>query len=352
MNVKTWTCILLISVTFGIYYQTSDHEFINYDDPPYIINNQHVNTGLNINNITWAFTSIHASNWHPATWLSHMLDVQLFDLYPKGHHLVNVIFHLINTFLLYFLLFGTTKSHWKSFFVAALFALHPLHVESVAWVAERKDVLSAFFFFITLILYDWYVKRPGYRRYLFTLFAFALGLMSKPMLVTLPFVLLLMDYWPLQRISLNNAKADAQDTNPREKEKSHFKKLILEKLPFLALSISSCVITFHAQLKGGAVAKFIGVPLGFRLINALVTYVNYLFKMIWPHNLSVIYPLPNSLTILQGVGAGLFLAVISAMFLRMARRHPPLIVGWLWYIGWEINPWRIGTPTFHSSAFS
>lgn len=262
-----------------------------------------------------------------------MLDVQLFDLYPKGHHLVNVIFHLINTFLLYFLLFGTTKSHWKSFFVAALFALHPLHVESVAWVAERKDVLSAFFFFITLILYDWYVKRPGYRRYLFTLFAFALGLMSKPMLVTLPFVLLLMDYWPLQRISLNNAKADAQDTNPREKEKSHFKKLILEKLPFLALSISSCVITFHAQLKGGAVAKFIGVPLGFRLINALVTYVNYLFKMIWPHNLSVIYPLPNSLTILQGVGAGLFLAVISAMFLRMARRHPPLIVGWLWYIG-------------------
>jgi len=238
MNVKTWTCILLISVTFGIYYQTSDHEFINYDDPPYIINNQHVNTGLNINNITWAFTSIHASNWHPATWLSHMLDVQLFDLYPKGHHLVNVIFHLINTFLLYFLLFGTTKSHWKSFFVAALFALHPLHVESVAWVAERKDVLSAFFFFITLILYDWYVKRPGYRRYLFTLFAFALGLMSKPMLVTLPFVLLLMDYWPLQRISLNNAKADAQDTNPREKEKSHFKKLKKswkgrEKLKFL-----------------------------------------------------------------------------------------------------------------------
>lgn len=333
MNVKAWTCIFLVSVTFGIYYQTSQHDFINYDDPSYIINNPHVNGGLNINNITWAFTSIHSSNWHPVTWLSHMLDVQLFGLDPKGHHLVNVVFHLINTLLLYILLFATTRAHWKSSFVAALFALHPLHVESVAWIAERKDVLSAFFFFITLILYEWYVKRPGFRRYLFALFAFALGLMSKPMLVTLPFILLLMDYWPLQRISLIKANVDAQDTNPKEKKIPLIKKLILEKLPFLALSILSCVITFYAQLKGGAVAKIIGVPLSFRLINALDTYVKYMFKMIWPHNLSVIYPLPNTLTILQGVGAGLFLAVISAMFLRMARRHPPLIVGWLWYLG-------------------
>lgn len=333
MNVKTWTCILLVSATFGIYYQTSNHGFINYDDPSYIINNQHVNSGLKTNNITWAFTSIHSSNWHPVTWLSHMLDAQLFGLDPKGHHLVNVAFHLINTLLLYFLFFETTKSHWKSSFVAALFALHPLHVESVAWIAERKDVLSAFFFFITLILYSWYVRRPGFRRYLLTLFAFALGLMAKPMLVTLPFVLLLMDYWPLQRISLIKLKADAQDINPKEKEKSPLKQLILEKLPFLALSISSCVITSYAQWKGGAVAKISGVPLLFRFVNALVAYVGYIFKMIFPFNLSVIYPLPHTITVLRGSGAGLFLALVTTLSIRIARRHPHLTVGWLWYVG-------------------
>jgi tetratricopeptide (TPR) repeat protein len=262
-----------------------------------------------------------------------MLDIEFFGLDPKGHHIVNVIFHMINTFLLYFLLFRTTKSHWKSYFVAALFALHPLHVESVAWVAERKDVLSAFFFFITLISYDWYVSRPGSRRYLFTLFAFALGLMSKPMLVTLPFVLLLMDYWPLQRISLMRGKVDVQDTNPGEKEKLPLKQLILEKLPFLALSIVSSIITFYAQSRGGAVAKIKLVPINFRFLNALNAYVDYIFKTIWPHNLSVIYPLPDTITILQGLTTGLFLTVISTISIRMTRRHPYLIVGWLWYIG-------------------
>ena len=333
MNVRTWTCIVLVLVTFGVYYQTIDHDFINYDDPAYIINNPHVNSGLTLKNITWAFTAVHASNWHPVAWLSHMLDMEFFGLDPKGHHIVNVIFHLINALLLYLFLFGTTKSHWKSSFVAALFALHPLHVESVAWVAERKDVLSAFFFFLTLILYDWYVRRPSCRRYLLTLFAFALGLMSKPMLVTLPFILLLMDYWPLQRMSLSKGNVDAKDTNPLENEKSPLRKLILEKFPFLALSILSCIITFSAQSRGGAVAKIKLVPISFRFLNALGAYVNYMFKMIFPHNLSVIYPLPDTITIFHGVATGLLLAVISAVSIRMARRHPYLIVGWLWYIG-------------------
>ncbi len=333
MRVKTWTCILLVLITLGIYYQTSNHHFINYDDPSYIIDNLHVNTGLNANNIAWAFTSVHSSNWHPVTWLSHMLDVQLFGLAPKGHHLVNVMFHLINTLLLYFLLFGTTKSHWKSSFVAALFALHPLHVESVAWVSERKDVLSAFFFFITLILYVWYVRRPVFRRYLLALFAFALGLMSKPMLVTLPFILLLMDYWPLQRITQYEGIVDAKGNSITEKEQSTLRQLILEKFPFLALSTLSCIITFYAQSRGGAVAKIKSVPISFRFLNSLVAYANYIFKTILPLKLSVIYPLPDTITVLHGLATGLLLTVISTISIRMWRRHPYFIVGWLWYIG-------------------
>jgi tetratricopeptide (TPR) repeat protein len=333
MNVKTWTCIFLVSVTLGIYYQTSDYEFINFDDPSYIINNQHVNSGLNIYNITWAFTSIHASNWHPVTWLSHMLDVQLFGLDPKGHHLVNVVFHLINTLLLYFLLFETTKEHWKSSFVAALFALHPLHVESVAWIAERKDVLSALFFFITLNLYYWYVRRPSISRYILAFSAFSIGLMSKPMLVTLPFVLLLMDYWPLQRVSFVKTNTNIPTITEIKNQKSLLLKITLEKLPFFAFSVVSSIITYYAQSRGGAVAKIKLVPISFRFVNALVAYVNYIFKMIWPHNLSVIYPLPDTITILKGLTTGLFLTVISTISIRMARRHPYLIVGWLWYIG-------------------
>lgn len=333
MNVKTWTCIFLVSVTFGIYYQASDHDFINFDDPSYIINNPHVNTGLNIINITWAFTSIHASNWHPVTWLSHMLDIEFFGLDPKGHHIVNVIFHLINTLLLYFLLFGTTKSHWKSSLVAALFALHPLHVESVAWIAERKDVLSAFFFFITLILYDLYVKSPSLGRYILALITFSFGLMSKPMLVTLPFILLLFDYWPLQRLSFLKINQYIHPTTENKNNNKFLLKIIMEKLPFLALSAISCIITYYAQSRGGVVAKTIVVPISFRILNSLVAYVNYIFKTILPLNLSVIYPLPDTITILQGVASGLFLAIISTIYIRMGRRHPYLIVGWLWYIG-------------------
>lgn len=333
MNVKTWTCILLISVTLGIYYQTSDHEFINYDDPSYIINNPYVNSGLTINNITWAFTSIHASNWHPVTWLSHMLDIELFGLESKGHHIVNLIFHLTNTLLLYFLLFGTTKSHWKSSFVAALFALHPLHVESVAWIAERKDVLSAFFFFITLNLYRLYANRPSNSRYILALIAFSIGLMSKPMLVTLPFILILMDYWPLQRLSCSINNEYVSPITEIKNRNEHFIKIMVEKIPFFCLSFISCIITYYAQSRGGAIAKIKLVPISFRFLNSLIAYANYIFKMILPLNLSVIYPLPDTITILHGLATGFLLFAISTISIRMGRRHPYLIVGWLWYIG-------------------
>jgi tetratricopeptide (TPR) repeat protein len=333
MNARTWTCIVLVLVTFGIYCQASDHDYINFDDPSYIINNPHVTSGLTIDNIDWAFTSIHASNWHPVTWLSHMLDIEFFGAQPKWQHLVNVIFHLLNTLLLYLLLFRTTGAHWKSSFVAGLFALHPLHVESVAWIAERKDVLSAFFFFITLHLYHLYVIRPSYSRYILSLIAFSIGLMSKPMLVTLPFILLLMDYWPLQRLSFSKKNEHPSPTTQNNKNNSLLLKIMMEKLPFLALSVISSIITFYAQSRGGAVAKIKLVPISFRFLNSLVAYANYIFKMILPRNLSVIYPLPDTITILQGLAAGSLLAVISTLSIRMGRRHPYLIVGWLWYIG-------------------
>ena len=262
-----------------------------------------------------------------------MLDIEFFGLDPKGHHIVNVIFHLINTSLLYFLLFGTTKSHWKSSFVAALFALHPLHVESVAWIAERKDVLCAFFFFITLNLYHIYVSHRSNSKYILALIAFSIGLMSKPMIVTLPFILLLLDYWPLQRISFSNNNQHVSTITENKNNNKILIKIIMEKLPFFALSVISCIITFYAQFRGGAVAKTKLVPISFRIFNSLVAYVNYIFKMILPINLSVIYPLPETITILHGLATGLLLAVISTISIRMGRRHPYLIVGWLWYIG-------------------
>src|SRR4030065_2893848 len=201
MHYKTLTCLFLIVVTFAVYWQVSNHQFVNYDDGSYITENPHVKAGLTREGIAWAFTAMHMGNWHPLTWLSHMLDVQLFGLHPGAHHLVNVLFHATNTVLLFLLLLRMTGAYLQSSFVAALFALHPLHVESVAWVAERKDVLSAFFWILTLLFYDGYVKHQGRIRYLLTLCTFALGLMAKHMLVTLPFVLLLLDYWPLARVS-------------------------------------------------------------------------------------------------------------------------------------------------------
>jgi Flp pilus assembly protein TadD len=331
MKQKTLPVLLLVLVTCAVYWQAGGHQFVNFDDAMYLLENPHVRTGLTGEGIIWAFTSTYASNWHPLTWLSHMLDVHLFGLDPGPHHLVNVLFHAINTVLLFLLLLRMTGAYWQSAFVAALFALHPLHVESVAWLAERKDVLSAFFWMLTLLLYAWYVERPRRGRYLLTLCAFALGLMSKPMLVTLPAVLLLMDYWPLGRMQFG--KAEQPRRGPGSIDRTSFpRRLLWEKVPFIALSAASSVITMLAQHAGGAMASVNAVPFTFRAVNALWTYVLYIGKMFRPLDLAVIYPLPATLTVTQGLTAGLILAGTSFLAARSAKRHPYLLVGWLWYL--------------------
>jgi protein O-mannosyl-transferase len=306
---------LLAAVVFVVYWQTAHYAFLNYDDPAYVTENPHVTAGLTRQGVIWAFTTFHVSNWHPVTWLSHMLDAEMYGLNPTGHHLTNVGFHLANTLLLY-LLFRTTGNYWRSLFVAALFGLHPLHVESVAWIAERKDLLSTFFLFVTLILYGRYVNRPRPVTYLLAVAAYALGLMAKPMLVTLPFLLLVWDYWPLGRW-----------------DGSSLRRLVTEKIPFFALSLASCVVTYHAQSRGGAVVATQAASVSFRVVNALESYVRYMALTIWPRDLAVIYPLPRTLAIMPGVAAGLVLLGVSVLLCLLARRHPYLLTGWLWYLG-------------------
>lgn len=331
MQNKTVTSLFLIIVICAVYWQVGNHQFVNYDDGKYILENPHVRTGLTGEGFLWAFASTYASNWHPLTWVSHMLDVQLFGLDPGPQHLVNVLFHTINTVLLFLLLLRMTGAYWQSIFVAALFALHPLHVESVAWVAERKDVLSAFFWMVTLLLYARYAERPGRARYLLTLGAFALGLMAKPMLVTLPIILLLMDYWPLGRLKFGQT-VPLRTLAPVPGREPRLRGIVWEKAPFLALSAASSMITIYAQHKGGAMSSIKVVPVTFRIINALWAYVLYLVKTVWPMNLAVLYPLPPTLTIVQGLSATVFLAGISILVFRSTRRHPYFLVGWLWYL--------------------
>ena len=321
--------MFIIVVTIAVYWQIGNHAFVNYDDDKYVTDNQHVQAGLTSESITWAFTSTHASNWHPLTWLSHMVDCQFYGLNPKGHHLTNVLFHILNSILLFLIFRRMTGDLWKSAFVAALFAIHPLHVESVAWVAERKDVLSTFFFMLTVEAYILYVENPSIKKYLLTVLLFILGLMAKPMLVTLPFVLLLLDYWPLGRFQFR--QTDSSVSNATKKSGKFY--LVWEKTPFFALAAISSVVTFIAQQSGGAVRSFDVLPLTVRISNALVSYISYIVKMILPYNLAVLYPHPNGLPMWQVAGAGLLLILISLIVIRMMRQFPYLIVGWLWYLG-------------------
>ena len=281
-----------------IYWQTHDFEFLNYDDNEYLTDNPRVATGLSVDNIRWAFTNFHSSNWHPITWISHMADCQLFGLNPGAHHMVNLVIHILNTLLLFAVFNLMTGDFWKSAFIAALFALNPLHVESVAWIAERKDLLSAFFWMLTMWAYAKYAAQPGLRRYSLVMLFFIFGLMSKPMAVTLPCVLLLMDLWPLNRLNLNVRTANRS---------SHFSAglpLIREKIPLFFLSAGSGVITFFAQKQGGAIAPTDVIPFAVRIENALVSYVQYIVKMIYPVNLAVLYPHPGAFPLWKVVGGG------------------------------------------------
>ena len=313
-------CLFLIDVVLVVYHPVGGYEFINFDDPLYLVENDQVKKGLTFEGVRWSFTTMHAANWHPVTWLSHMLDVQLYGMNAGGHHLTNVIFHILNSLLLFLLLNRMTSALWRSAMVAALFAVHPLHVESVAWISERKDVLSAFFGFLALLAYAEYVKRPGWMRYGAALLLFALGLMSKPMVVTLPFLMLVLDCWPLNRY--------AEDGGLRR-----FVALVKEKFPFFVLSVAVCVLTMIAQGHVRAVASLESYSFGVRLTNAIVAYVAYLGKMIWPMNLAVLYPHPGMRPMWQVIGAVMLIGGISTVAALCAKRRPWFALGWLWYLG-------------------
>ncbi len=320
--------LLLALVTIAVFWQVGSYNFITYDDLDYVRDNDRVNAGLNWENVIWAFTESYASNWHPLTWVSHMLDCQLFGMNPAGHHLMNLFLHVANTLLLFAVLKRMTGAVWRSVFVAAAFALHPLHIESVAWVSERKDVLSTLFWILTMGAYLGYVNRPNKGRYVLVLVVFGLGLMAKPMLVTLPLVLLLLDYWPLGRFQ----KASHHKNTERD-QKGIFGHLLLEKVPLLALSAGSCAITFLAQLKGGAVMTTGMIPIDLRIANALISYAKYIGKMIWPSRLAVIYPHPfSALVTWQTFLATVLLLAISVWVICLAKKRGYFAVGWFWYI--------------------
>ena len=311
-------CILLVIATFIAYMQVLKYGFItSFDDTEYLTSNWNIKAGLTKESIVWAFSTSYASNWHPVTWLSHMLDYELYGLEPFGHHLTSLLFHIINTLLLFGVLLKMTGALWRSGLVAVLFALHPLNVESVAWVSERKNVLSTFFLLLTLWAYVRYVDKKNARNYLLVVLFLALGLMSKPMLVTLPFVLLLLDFWPLKRFG---------EVRPA--------RLIFEKVPLFILLIGSCVATFIAQKSGGAIRSSEFSSLYFRIANALVSYFEYLRNMLWPSGLSVFYPHPgNALPIWKPLACTIVLVVVTIWVVKEIRRAPYLAVGWFWYLG-------------------
>ncbi len=334
------------------YWPVISHDFVNYDDPDYVADNPHVQAGLNWEGLKWAFLNPVSCNWHPLTVLSHMLDCQLFGLKPWGHHLTNVLLHTLNTLLVLVLLRQTTGAAWRSLFVASLFAVHPLRVESVAWVAERKDLLSGCFGLLALIFYARYalgrltakdqesggrgresesnrtqhvtrLHLPSSLCYLLSFCCFALGLMSKPMLVTWPFVLLLLDYWPLRRFELST----------RNSQLSTLRRLVLEKIPFLALAAATSVVTLVMQKHAGALASSESLPLGARSGNALIAYCRYLGKLFCPTELAVFYPHPGQWPLAQVLLAGGLIVGISVLFWVRRRRYPFLLVGWLWFVG-------------------
>jgi len=342
-------CALLALLTIAVFGPMVHHDFVDYDDQDYVTENPQVQAGLTRDAARWAFGGAHAANWIPLTWLSHMLDCQLFGLNPGWHHTTNLLLHTANTLLLFLLLKRMTAAALPSAAVALLFAIHPLHVESVAWVSERKDVLSTFFFMLTLWAYAGYAESKGQRpkskveaqipqqteqrkpvtaskrrlNYFLTILFFTLGLLSKPMLVTLPFVLLLLDYWPLGRFQITGQKSRIENVGP----------LIGEKVPFFGLALASSLITFVVQRQGGAMVLMETIPLKLRLINAVVCYGRYLLNTVWPINLSAFYPMPSAWPAWEAAVSLLVLCVISALAIRHCATRPYLGVGWFWFLG-------------------
>ena len=317
--------VLIVAASLVAFWRVPNNGFVNYDDDEYVVDNPHVQQGLTYASVKWAFTSSHSSNWHPLTWLSHMADWSLYGSNPMGHHLTNLLLHILGALLLFWFLRHTTGMIWRSAFVALLFSIHPMHVESVAWVAERKDVLSGVFWMLTMLSYGWYAKSPRIGRYLLVVMCYALGLLTKPMLVSLPLVLLLLDFWPLRRMMRSNPQA------PRLWGMKW--NLVLEKIPLLVMATVSCFITYIAQRNTGAVSPLDVIPLSYRAANAISSYAAYVAKLFLPVNLSAFYPLPQHGIPMVQILAGVCLiagGLVAGVFVR--RRHPYVLVGWLWYM--------------------
>jgi tetratricopeptide (TPR) repeat protein len=345
-----FACLALITITWLVFGQTLGYDFVNFDDHVYVYDNPRITGGLTLGSISYAFTHTHARNWHPLTTISHMLDCQFYGLKAGGHHLTNVLLHSIAVVLLFLVLQQMTGSPsspreesaspwrpdqtgsiWRSAFVAAVFAVHPLHVESVAWISERKDVLSAVFFMLTLGAYARHVRKPSVGRYLMVALFLALGLMSKPMLVTVPFVLLLLDYWPLNRVRGQTSEVRDQRSEIRS-QWSVVSGLVTEKIPLFALSAFSCLATLLAQSHGPAAID--QLPLGWRLNNAVISYVIYVWQMFWSARLAVFYPHPNNqLPAWEIILATLFLLGVSLWAILLRKKRPYILTGWLWYVG-------------------
>ena len=318
--VTSCICVCLFVLTWVVFGQTLRYDFVNYDDPRYVYQNTRITSGISVANVAWAFSHIHSENWHPLTTITHMLDCQLHGLNASWHHFTNVLLHSFAVVLLFVALQRMTGDLWRSAFVSAVFAVHPLHVESVAWIAERKDVLSAFFFMLTLLAYLHYTRAPSIGRYLTVALVVALGLMSKPMLVTLPFVLLLLDYWPLERFETRKSNSGRRRS-----------PLVLEKIPLIALSVASSIITFLAQR--GAIGWTEQLPVSPRISNALVSYVIYIRQMFWPVGLAVFYPHPeNRLPELEISLAFIVLVGITVVAFVFRKKAPYFVTGWLWYL--------------------
>lgn len=322
-------CVALICTTVAVYWPVLSHPFINYDDDTYVTANAHVQSGLNRESVAWALTSTEQSNWHPLTWMSHALDCQIYGLHPAGHHATNLGLHVVNVLLLFIVLAFATGAAKESFLVALLFAVHPLNVESVAWVAERKNLLSTLFFLLAIGAYCLYARRMEKKWYALALLLFLCGLASKPMVITLPFVLLLLDYWPLQRVSQTSLHSSSSPL-PQQP----WSRLVLEKVPFFLLSAASAVVTIFAQKSGGAMKPLADLPLGVRVENAICAYAEYFLKVLWPSSLAVHYPHPGkTISIWIVLLATVFLVLISASVWRTASRRSYLLVGWCWFLG-------------------
>ena len=342
------SCLLLSLATLAIYSRVKSNPFAAFDDQTYVTRNLHVQAGLTWKTVTWSLKSTEQSNWHPLTWLSHALDCQLYGLNPAGHHFTSVFLHTLNVLLLFLLLLKVTGCRGRSLLVAALFALHPLNVESVAWIAERKNVLSTLLFLSALGAYGWYAAKPGIKRYLAVTALFALGLAAKPMVITLPFVLLLLDFWPLQRLQGWGPAAPCPPPGSRSRKQPTkvetlapglafpslpASRLLLEKLPLLAFSAASAVITVIAQ-RSAALRSLSQIPLDDRLENALYSYALYVWRALWPTRLVLYYPHPtNTLSGWQLGLASLFLLGVSILVWKQRRARPCLLTGWLWYLG-------------------